>query len=286
MKIGFLISGELGYIILKNFYGELDICFVMTDSKSKEIIEFCKLNTIAVFIGNPRDGKADLFIKDIVCDVIASVNYIFLIDEKIIKIGKKIAFNIHGSLLPKYRGRTPHVWAIINGENRTGITAHIIETGCDTGPIIDQIEVEISPEDTGASILEKYKILYIPLIEKVLQGIEEENNNYKIQDETKATYFGKRTPDDGKISWDWHANRIINWVRAQSNPYPGAFTFYNNNKIIIDEVVRSDFGFHYGVENGTILSVNPLIVKCSNYALEVKIIRGDFDIFKIDKKFN
>src|SRR5690606_33504394 len=98
--------------------------------------------------------------------------YLFIIDKKIIDLATSIAFNIHGSLLPKYRGRTPHVWSIINNEKFTGITAHIIDEGCDTGDIIEQVKIKISKSDTGASLLEKYNLLYLPLIRSVLEKIQ------------------------------------------------------------------------------------------------------------------
>jgi methionyl-tRNA formyltransferase len=176
-------------------------------------------------------------------------------------------------LLPKYRGRTPHVWSIINNEVKTGVTAHLIDSGCDTGDIIEQIEIEISKTDTGAEVLEKYNQNYWPLVQKVISKVE--NNTIKLspQDNTKATYFGKRTPEDGLINWDWQKERIYNWVRALSNPYPGAFTFLDQQKITIDKISFSDFGFEDYIENGSIICINPIIVKCQNGAIQIDSIR-------------
>lgn len=280
MKIGFLVSGNLGDVVLRHFEQTYDISFVLTDRSSFEIINFCDQNTIPLFIGNPRNKKIDEFIKDKECEVIASVNYLFLIEKKIINLAKDLCFNIHGSLLPKYRGRTPHVWAIINNEKITGISAHIIDEGCDTGPIIKQIEIPIIKSDTGAKILDKYKESYIPLIEEVLEKHKSNQLIYNPQDESKATYFGKRTPEDGQIDWNWQAERIVNWVRAQAYPYPGAFTFYKDRKVTIDKVSICEYGFHYKQENGTILSTLPLIVKCSNSAVMIEVLREDVEFVK------
>jgi methionyl-tRNA formyltransferase len=96
-------------------------------------------------------------------DLILSINYLFLLDEEMIS-KLPLAINIHGSLLPKYRGRTPHVWSIINGETKTGVTAHIIDADCDTGDIVKQIVVPIEKDDTGATILEKYEKIYPELL--------------------------------------------------------------------------------------------------------------------------
>jgi methionyl-tRNA formyltransferase len=286
MKIGFLVSGSLGDVVVQYFEQSLDISFVMTDKSSTSIINFCNQKAIPLFVGNPRNERANKFIKDKECNIIASVNYLFLINKNIIDLAKDLCFNIHGSLLPKYRGRTPHVWAIINNEKRTGITAHVINEGCDTGDIIEQIEIPIEEKDTGATILEKYKKLYIPLIKKVLQSYESNKMNFIKQDETKATYFGKRTPEDGQIDWNWQAERIVNWVRAQAYPYPGAFTFYKDKKITIDKVSICDYGFHYKQENGIILSISPLIIKASNSAVKIESIRQEEIVFEENKKFN
>lgn len=285
MKIGFLVSGGLGINVLKHFHELLSVQFVMTDKGSQEIIDFCNLVELPVFVGNPRGGKTRLFLNNKSCDIMVSVNYLFLIDKEILSIAKNLVFNIHGSLLPKYRGRTPHVWSIINNEKFTGITAHVIDEGCDTGDIIKQLIIPILESDTGASILNKYKELYIPLIHEVLDGYSSNSIVLSNQDNSKATYFGKRTPEDGRISWNWQVERIINWVRAQANPYPGAFTFYNGKKVIVDLVAKSDLGFNYNIENGTILSVNPLTVKCDNAALEIVEMRDCKINFELLNKF-
>ena len=96
--------------------------------------------------------------------------------------------------------------------------------------------------------------------------------------------FGKRTPEDGRINWNWQKERIRNWVRAQSYPYPGAFSFFNNNKIIIDEIKFSSHGFNFKDENGLILKVNPsIIIKTVNGALEVKKMRNNIELSVGDK---
>ena len=167
MTIGVLCSGRLGLHVLRQLFKRRNVIFVCTDKESFEIKNFCLHNKVPVFVGNPRKGRAFSFLKDFKIEVLISVNYLFLIEEDLINVPEKMAFNIHGSLLPKYRGRTPHVWAIINNEKETGITAHKIEAGCDTGAVLEQIVVPISKTDTGASILNKYELLYFPLIEEV-----------------------------------------------------------------------------------------------------------------------
>ena len=286
MKIAFLVSGGLGEFVLNHFIKRYNLSFVLTDKSSENIVNICYAHKIPVYAGNPRKSEINGFLKEKSCDVMVSVNYLFIIDERVIKLAKRLCFNVHGSLLPKYRGRTPHVWAIINNESETGITAHVIDEGCDTGDILKQIKVKIEQEDTGASILERYKELYIPLVESILSDFVQDELTFFKQDESKATYFGIRTPEDGRINWNWSVERIINWARAQAAPYPGAFTFYKNKKLIIDKVSKSENGFHFEVENGTILSTSPLLVKCCNSVLEIETIRDGEIEFDINEKFD
>ena len=276
MKIGVLASGDLGHHILEVLYKLYDLEFIATNQKSKEIIDLAAEQNVPVFIGNPREGRLLEFLEDKSCDIILSINYLYLIERDIVCFPKRYAINFHGSLLPKYRGRTPHVWAIIKGEKKCGITAHLIDEGCDTGPIIIQQEVEIMEDDTGQNILEKYKYLYPVLVKEVLSKVERNNIELTIQDETKATFFGERTPSDGMIDWSWQTIRINNWVRAQSHPYPGAFTFYEGEKIIVDKIDVTTIEFEPLLKNGTIIKVvdNIPYVKTTNGIVKLSKIRN------------
>jgi len=274
MKIGVLCSGSLGFEILKKLYNSYTIEFVLTDKKSINISNFSKSKGIACFSGNPRKGKGYSFIKHIEIDILISVNYLFLIEADIFNHAKKLSFNIHGSLLPKNRGRTPHVWAIINGETKTGITAHVIDEGCDTGNIISQIEVIIDKDDTGATILDKYKNLYYPLIEEVISSCKNNSLNFVVQNENDATYNGKRTPEDGQINWNWSSEKILNWIRAQAYPYPGAFTYCKKKKLIIDKVELIIDKTFDNDKPGTIVNVkNNILVKTQDGVLRLNEIR-------------
>ena len=285
MYLGVLTSGNLGESTLKQIYKNYIISFVFTDKKSKNIISFCEKNEIKCFIGNPRGNRGFNYIKNIKVDIIVSVNYL-LIESDIINHSKKITFNIHGPLLPRYRGRAPHIWAIINNEKETGITAHLIDKGCDTGRIIRQIKITIKESDTGNDILIKFKNLYFNIIKDVIDNLLSKNLTYEKQNEKRASYFGKRTHEDGLIDWNWQKERIKNWVRAQSYPYPGSFSYVNSEKIVIDEVEFSDYGYNYNDQNGKILSINPTLVKTPNGVLMIKNIRNEItnlkpnDVFK------
>lgn len=280
MKGVILASGNLGFKCLKICVELFIPEFIATDSNSKDIIQFAKEQGIDLFIGNPRKGKLSSFINDATYDFLLSINYLFLIELDVIS-RFKYPINFHGSLLPKYRGRTPHVWAIINNETKTGITAHIIDQDCDTGDIVLQREVDIKANETGMNILKKFEMIYPEMIEHVYKKLNNNNLKSKRQNHIHATYFGKRTPEDGKVNWNWQKERIFNWIRAQSEPYPGAFTMLNEFKIIIDKVKFSDLGFLYDLPNGLVLSTNPnIVVKTPNGAVEVVKSRSDLTKIK------
>ncbi|MGH1338215.1 MAG: methionyl-tRNA formyltransferase [Aureispira sp.] len=253
LDLSLLVSGGLGATILQKLYLSEHIVAVLTNAKSTVIINFCQEKQIPCFVGNPRKGATKQFLKDKNCDLLLSVNYLFLVEEDLIRWPKYFAINLHGSLLPKYRGRTPHVWAIINGENQTGITAHLMEVEVDNGAIVEQVVLPIGSEDTGAMILEKFQEQYPVLVERIIKKVKENSLTSYEQDSSQATYFGKRTPLDGEINWEWSKERIRNWVRAQAAPYPGAFFFDKEEKIVVHKATYSNKGFDYQMPNGTFL---------------------------------
>ena len=273
MKIALAISGGLGGDLFRFLLPKVQIEAVLTDRKSEEIIQLASENKLPLFQGNPRGGKASSLIAERNVELLLSINYLFIMEQDLMNWPKSGAVNFHGSLLPKYRGRTPHVWAIINNEKKTGVTAHFISEGCDEGDIILQREISIEEEDTGADLLKKFRSIYPEMVCEVLSFFETNNVARIKQDESKASFFGKRTPDDGKINWDWQRERIQSWVRAQAYPYPGAFTEIDGFKIVIDRVVFDDYGFKESDENGKVLSVNPYRVKTPNGVLQLTNIR-------------
>lgn len=276
------VSGALGLTVLRYLKASsIAIKCVLTDSHSDGIIDYCEQQQLPVFLGNPRNGKAVGWLdkKRIVFENLLSINYLFILEPDVLNRVSGYAVNFHGSLLPKYRGRTPHVWAIINGERETGVTAHLMNANCDDGDIVRQQVVPIEEEDTGAIILEKYKALYPGMVLQVVEDIESGNVQCNKQDITKATYFGKRTPNDGGINWNWQKERIRNWVRAQANPYPGAFTFLGEKKIIINKIEYSDLGFTDTMINGLVIEVieDVPFVKTQNGVVKlVDMVSGNY----------
>ena len=286
-KIIVFASGILGLKMLEYIKQISEIEFIATDSKSDRIIEFASQNGVEIFIGKPNRNELILKLENKKSNILLSINYLFILEKKIFRLFK-YPINIHGSLLPKYRGRTPHVWAIINNESETGITAHFIEEGCDEGDIIIQELIKIEDHYTGADLLNVFHNEYPKIIKRILELINK-NQVIRIPQESQfATIFPKREPDDGLINWNWQKERIYNWVRALSYPYPGACTYFNDEKIIIDEISFSNLGFDSSLENGTIIYINKNnlpVVKVQNGAIEIVKIRRFSSIFFKNKKF-
>ena len=141
---------------------------------------------------------------------------------------------------------------------------------CDDGDIIKQIQISIEEEDTGARILEKYNKACPDLVSDVVRLINIGKFPTKRQDISKATYFGKRTSEDGGI--DWQKERIRNWVRVQAKPYPGAFSHIGKEKIIIHKISYSDRGFIDTIINGSVIALidNKPIIKIPNGAITLE----------------
>lgn len=168
--------------------------------------------------------------KDI--DLIISVNFNQILRKEIIQIPEKGCINVHASLLPKYRGRAPLNWAIINGEDKTGVTVHFIDEDIDTGDIILQREIPIKDDDYINDILSQVKEIYPKIVSEAVDRIKKDEVNPEPQ-KGDGFYCPKRRPEDGLIDWNNDAEDIYNLIRAVSRPYPGAFTFIDGEKVYI-----------------------------------------------------
>ncbi|MBQ0437714.1 bifunctional UDP-4-amino-4-deoxy-L-arabinose formyltransferase/UDP-glucuronic acid oxidase ArnA [Providencia rettgeri] len=200
-------------------------------------------------------------------DVIFSFYYRDMLSEELLSIAPKGAFNLHGSLLPKYRGRAPINWALLKGENETGVTLHKMVAKADAGDIIAQEKVVITETDTGLTLHAKVREAAEVLLDKTLPLIEAGTYKAVAQDESQATYFGRRTAEDGQIDWNRSAKEIDCLIRAVTEPYPGAFTYLGARKMVIWRARVLDD--NQGKAAGTVLSNDPLRIACGQGAIEV-----------------
>lgn len=134
------------------------------------------------------------------------------------------AYGLHASLLPDYSGGAPLVWAMINGETKTGITCFQMDDGVDSGPIVGQREENIMPDDTISTLYARIEQQGLTLLHEVLPAIATGALDLRVQDESRRRVMPQRSPEDGRIDWNQDAEAIIRFIRAQTRPYPGAFT--------------------------------------------------------------
>ncbi len=166
-------------------------------------------------------------------DYIFSFYYRFMIPQTILACANIAALNMHGSLLPKYRGRAPVNWAILHGETETGATLHVMEVKPDAGDIVGQAAVTIDPDETATDVFTKVSQAAVTVIQQVLPSLLKGVVPRKPNELKKGSYFGGRKPADGQIYWDQTAKQVHDLVRAVAPPYPGAFADYQGNRMII-----------------------------------------------------
>ncbi|MDY0833530.1 bifunctional UDP-4-amino-4-deoxy-L-arabinose formyltransferase/UDP-glucuronic acid oxidase ArnA [Pseudomonas sp. SED1] len=233
------------------------------------VAQLCARNGIPVHA--PEDANHPLWIERIAKlnpDYIFSFYYRNLLSEALLATAKKGAFNLHGSLLPQYRGRAPANWVLVNGETETGVTLHRMVKRADAGAILAQQKVVIDRTDTGLTLHAKLRDATTNLLRDALPQLAQGKLTETAQDESKASYFGRRTAADGKLDWKKPAEELFNLVRAVTQPYPGAFCAVGEHKLIVwnAEVVKGN----EGLAPGRVISVNPLRIACGEDSLVVK----------------
>lgn len=156
-------------------------------------------------------------------DFLFSFYYRSMLSEPILSCARRGALNLHGSLLPKYRGRAPVNWAIVNGERETGATLHYMAARADAGDIVDQLAVPILADDDAREVFAKVTAAAEIVLARSLPALLEGSAPRRPQPIEPGQYFGRRGPEDGRIDWSWPAARVHNLVRAVAPPFPGAF---------------------------------------------------------------
>ncbi len=224
-------------------------------------------------------------------DLILSVYYRHMIGTKIFSLPRLGAWNMHGSLLPKYRGRAPINWAVLHGEPRLGMTLHRMVKSADAGAVVDQEGVDIGPRDTAEQAFRKVmpcaRLVLARQMDALLAGTAHETP----QDDSQATCFGGRKPEDGRINWAQTSVQTFNLIRAVTDPYPGAFTEAGGARLMVwwaetdTPAIRQHVGSPLAggppsvhgasaspapaAAPGTILSLAPLVVATADGALEL-----------------
>lgn len=186
---------------------------------------------VTVVEGKLADHLAEL--REAAPDFMLAIGWYHLIPEPVLALPPKGVAGIHASLLPKYRGNAPLVWALIEGETETGVTLFYFGEGVDAGDILGQRAFPIEAPDTIADLLEKAAEASRALVLETYDAIADGSAQVVPQDHSRATVYPARSPADGEIDWSWPAGRIRNFIRAQTRPYPGAFTVIGGKKVTI-----------------------------------------------------
>ncbi len=208
------------------------------------------------FIRQLKSIKADLFV------VVA----FRILPYEVFSIPSKGTFNLHGSLLPRYRGAAPIQWSLINGDNETGVTTFFLDEKVDTGKIILQEKIKIEGDDDFGILHDRMSELGAEVVLETVKRIESGNVELKKQDDSLASPAPKITKEIAEINWNLSAIRIHNLVRGLS-PYPAAF-FYHNGKLI--KVFKTKISNEGELMPGSIREINGrLIIGCDNSSLEI-----------------
>jgi methionyl-tRNA formyltransferase len=209
----------------------VDVPLVVTHKdRPDETIWFDRVADVAVAHGipfvTPTDPNAPEMlatIRGLAPDFLFSFYYRLMLRPALLAIPARGALNMHGSLLPKYRGRVPVNWAVLHGERETGATLHYMVEKPDAGDIVAQTAVPILPDETAGEVFAKVTSAAAATLDRALPGLLAGTAPRVAQDLARGSYFGGRKPEDGRIDWSRPARAIHDLVRAVAPPFPGAF---------------------------------------------------------------
>jgi methionyl-tRNA formyltransferase len=220
-----------------------EVALVVTHPKSEHayekiwsdsVADLAEENGIPVLLRNrPDDEELLAKLREADLDIMVANNWRTWLPPEIFTLPRHGTLNIHDSLLPAYAGFSPLIWALINGEKEVGVTAHMMDGELDAGDIVLQRSVEVGPRDTTTDLFHKTVDLIGPITTDGLALIESGKTDWAKQDRGKASFFHKRSLEDSRIDWTWPAEDLDRLIRAQSDPYPNAFTFHKGERIRI-----------------------------------------------------
>ena len=167
-------------------------------------------------------------------ELVFVVGWSQLVHDPFIAVAREGVFGMHPTLLPRHRGRAPIPWAILTGLSRTGVTLfEIVDATADSGAIVGQVVVDVAPDETATTLFARLADAHVELIREFVPQLIGRSAPRLPQDPSRASSWSKRVPSDGIIDWETRAPYLYDWVRAQTRPYPGAFTFLGDDKVIV-----------------------------------------------------
>jgi methionyl-tRNA formyltransferase len=230
-----------------------DVCLVVTHPTSDHAYEsiwadsvedLARSEGIDVFLAKRPTPELIERVRQVRPDVMVANNWRTRLPEELFAIPAHGTLNLHDSLLPKFTGFSPVIWSLISGASHTGLTAHLMDAELDTGDILVQRAVEITPASTGTGLVLETLDLVPDVLEEALDRLEFGTASAVPQDLSERTFFHKRSDRDSLIDWDWPAADIERFVRALSDPYPNAYTYFRGERlrIIASHVSRCTYG--------------------------------------------
>ena len=226
--------------------GGADVRLVVThEDNPRETIWWERVADVAIEHGIDCIAPADANTDEVVArvrscspDFLFSFYYRHMLKAPLLAAPRRGAFNMHGSLLPQYRGRVPVNWAVLRGETETGATLHVMNEKPDNGAIVDQCAVPILEDDTAREVFDKVTVAAEIVMARSLPRLVDGSASFTPQDLSLGGYFGGRKPEDGRIPADASARQIHDLVRALAPPYPGAFFDAQGQRIVIERTRR------------------------------------------------
>ncbi len=264
----------------------IDVRLVLTHSDNpSETIWFSSVADLARSHGIPVITPDDPNAPDIVAQVRAaapdflfSFYYRLMLKRELLLLPTRGAYNMHGSLLPKYRGRVPVNWAIIHGESETGASLHAMTEKPDGGAIVIQKAVPIGSDDTAQQVFDRLTDAAAAALDSALPALVAGTAPHVPQNPGEGSYFGGRKPEDGRIDFSWPGLRIHNFVRALTRPYPGAFADVGGHRLVLWRTVRMGLPLLAAAASRArlIAAADEIRLECSDgFALQVPDLEVD-----------
>jgi methionyl-tRNA formyltransferase len=218
-------------------------------------------------------------VRELEPDLIFVVGWSQLVGAEFIALATRGVYGMHPTLLPRHRGRAAIPWTILSGLATTGATLfEIVDPTADSGPIIGQIEVLVDADETATSLYEKQTAAHVALLREFVPKLLDGKAPRITQDESRASAWPKRSPTDGIIDWNTRAHFLYDWVRAQTRPYPGAFSYLGDERIVVWQARAA--ALEQAAPPGTVVSGgrNEVVVACGEGALVLEEIETAADL--------
>jgi methionyl-tRNA formyltransferase len=242
----------------------------------------CSFDDIAAELGAKLVETADVnspetvaSVREVEPDLIFIVGWSQLVLDEFIGHARQGVFGMHPTLLPKHRGRAAIPWAILSGLAKTGVTLfEIVDGTADSGPVVGVVEVPLARDETATTLYDKVTEAHVELVRRFVPQLLGGTAPRVEQDTRRASAWPKRTPADGIIDWETRAPYLHDWVRAQTRPYPGAFTFHGDDKLVIWRARPVELD--EGAPAGTVVAVDgeAAVVACGEGGLVLEEVEG------------